>query len=203
MHNLEAIAIHLVLVTRPVKLHFSHTILDRVRPDGVPKRRIPCLCGRRSQSDAQGLKFWTEESQWFIPAWARHQKLQLDLLAGRTTQGTSHITYNPRHHWKRGWQGLGPPVHLTACSAFRSNHQFVLNETTCRSLFQKLLDRPDVTPMDWAAFQACLEESLLGNPAVNYEDKCVEKLTSSIQEATAVSSPNNRPPAYLRPPSTH
>jgi hypothetical protein len=37
--------------------------------------------------------------------------------------------------------------------------------------------------MDSAAFQACLDEKLPGNPVVNDEeaiDKCVEELTSAI-----------------------
>jgi hypothetical protein len=37
--------------------------------------------------------------------------------------------------------------------------------------------------MDWAAFQACLEDRLRRNPMVNDEeafDKCVEELTSAI-----------------------
>jgi hypothetical protein len=41
--------------------------------------------------------------------------------------------------------------------------------------------------MDWAAFQACLDDRLPGNPVVNNEeaiDKCVEQLTSAIHEAT-------------------
>jgi hypothetical protein len=57
--------------------------------------------------------------------------------------------------------------------------------------------------MDWAAFQACLDDRLPGNPAVNDEeaiDKCVEELTSAIQEATAVSAPRRRPRADPRPP---
>jgi hypothetical protein len=57
--------------------------------------------------------------------------------------------------------------------------------------------------MDWAAFQACLDDTLPGNPVVNDEeaiDKCVEELTSTIQEATAASAPSRRPRADPRPP---
>jgi hypothetical protein len=46
--------------------------------------------------------------------------------------------------------------------------------------------------MDWAAFQACLEDRLPGNPVVVEEgaiEKCLEELTSAIQEATAASAP--------------
>jgi hypothetical protein len=57
--------------------------------------------------------------------------------------------------------------------------------------------------MDWAAFQACLDDRLPWNPVVNDEeaiDKCVEELTSAIQEATAASAPRRRPRADPRPP---
>jgi hypothetical protein len=56
--------------------------------------------------------------------------------------------------------------------------------------------------MDWAAFQACLEDRLQGSPVVNDEaiDKCVEELTSGIQEATVASAPKRRPRADPRPP---
>jgi hypothetical protein len=56
--------------------------------------------------------------------------------------------------------------------------------------------------MDWAAFQACLDNRLPGNPVVNDEeaiDKCFEDLTSAIQEATAASAPNCRNRADQRP----
>jgi hypothetical protein len=46
--------------------------------------------------------------------------------------------------------------------------------------------------MDWTAFQACLDNILPGNPMVNNEEsinKCVEELTSAIQEATVASPP--------------
>jgi hypothetical protein len=57
--------------------------------------------------------------------------------------------------------------------------------------------------MDWAAFQACLDDRLPGNPVVDDEeanDKCVEELTSAIQEATTASAPRSRPRAEPRPP---
>jgi hypothetical protein len=56
--------------------------------------------------------------------------------------------------------------------------------------------------MDWAAFQACLHR-LPGNPVVNDEeamDKCVEEVTSAIQEATAAFAPKRRPRADPWPP---
>jgi hypothetical protein len=57
--------------------------------------------------------------------------------------------------------------------------------------------------MDWAAFQARIDDRLPGNPVVNDEeaiDKCVEELTSAIQEATAASAPKRRPRVDPRPP---
>jgi hypothetical protein len=49
--------------------------------------------------------------------------------------------------------------------------------------------------MDWAVFQACLDDRLPGYPVVNDEeaiDKWVEGLTCAIQEATAASVPKRR-----------
>jgi hypothetical protein len=57
--------------------------------------------------------------------------------------------------------------------------------------------------MDWAAFQACLDDGLPGNPVVNNEeaiDKCAEELTSAIEEATAASAPKCLHHADPRPP---
>jgi hypothetical protein len=56
--------------------------------------------------------------------------------------------------------------------------------------------------MDSAAFQACLDDRLPGNLVVNDEeaiDKCVEELTSAIEEATAASAPKRRTRADPRP----
>jgi hypothetical protein len=90
------------------------------------------------------------------------------------------------------------PVHLSVCSALSSDHLPILIDITCRSSFQNLLDRPDITRMDWGSFQACVKGRLPGNPVVN--DKCVEKLTSAIQETTATSVPKRRPRDDPRPP---
>jgi hypothetical protein len=95
------------------------------------------------------------------------------------------------------------PVHLTVCAALDSDHLPILIDTSCRSSFHNLPDRPDFTRRDWAAFQACLEHRLPGNPVVVDEDaidKCFEELTSAIHEATAASAPRRRPRADPRPP---
>jgi hypothetical protein len=65
-------------------------------------------------------------------------------------------------------------------------------------IFLNLLDCSDFTRIDWAAFQACFDGRLPGNPVVNDEkaiDKCVDELISAINEATAASVPKRRPPA--------
>jgi hypothetical protein len=57
--------------------------------------------------------------------------------------------------------------------------------------------------MDWAVFQACLDDRLPGNPVVNDEEaieKCVEELTSSIQEAAVASVLKHLHRADPRPP---
>jgi hypothetical protein len=84
------------------------------------------------------------------------------------------------------------PLYLTVCSALSSDHLPTLNDISCRSSFENLPDRPDFTGMDWAPFQACLEDRRPGNPVVVDEeaiDKCFEELISAIQEPTATSAP--------------
>jgi hypothetical protein len=111
---------------------------------------------------------------------------------------------NPRRPRHTGCRGRRPTVasDCIVCSALNSDHLHILIDNTCRSSSQNLLDRPDITLMDWASFQACLDDRLLGNTAGNDEeavDKCVEELTSAIQEGTEVSAPKRRPRADPRP----
>jgi hypothetical protein len=92
------------------------------------------------------------------------------------------------------------PVHLTVCSALISDHLPILIDATCRSSLKPT--GPDITRMDWAAFQTYHDDRLPGNPVVNDEEAiktCVEELTSAIQEATAASDPKRRPRADPRP----
>jgi hypothetical protein len=91
------------------------------------------------------------------------------------------------------------PVNL----ALSSGHLPILIDTTCQSSFQNLLDCPDFTRMYWFTFHSFLYDRLPGNTLVNDEeaiDKCVEEMTSAIQEATAASVPKRRPRADPRPP---
>jgi hypothetical protein len=95
------------------------------------------------------------------------------------------------------------PVHLTVYAALSSDHLPILIDTSCRSSFHNLTERPDFTHMDWAASQACLEDRLPGNPVVVDEeaiDKCLEVVTSAIHEATMESAPSHRPRADPRAP---
>jgi hypothetical protein len=97
------------------------------------------------------------------------------------------------------------PLYLTVCSALRSDQLRVLIDTTCRTSFQHLLDRPDFKRVDWVLYQACLDDRLPGNPLLNVEksiDKCAEELSNAIQEALAASAPSVVPvqthcPLYL------
>jgi hypothetical protein len=95
------------------------------------------------------------------------------------------------------------PVHLTVCAALSLDHLPILIDTSCRSSFHNLPDRHDFTRMDWAAFQACLEDRLPGNPMVVDQEaieKYLEELISAIHEATAASVPRRRPRADPPPP---
>jgi hypothetical protein len=95
------------------------------------------------------------------------------------------------------------PVHLTVYAVLSSYHLPILIDTSCRSSFFNLPDRPDFTRMDWTAFQASIEHRLPGNPVVFDEeaiDICLEELTSAIHEATAASPPSRRQRADPQPP---
>jgi hypothetical protein len=94
-------------------------------------------------------------------------------------------------------------VYLTVCPALSSDQLPVLKDTTCRTSFQNLLDRPAFKRVDWVAYQACLEDRIPGNPVVNDKvsiDKCVEGLSSASQEALATSALKRRPHANPGPP---
>jgi hypothetical protein len=94
-------------------------------------------------------------------------------------------------------------VYLTVWPALTSHNLPVLIDKTCRTNVQNPLDHPDFTRLDWAAFHVCVEDRLPGNLTVNEEeaiDKCVEELTSIIQEVLAESAPKRRSRAEPRPP---
>jgi hypothetical protein len=94
------------------------------------------------------------------------------------------------------------PVYLTACSALSSDHLPVLIDTTCRSSFRNLPDRPDYRRTDWVKFQASLEERLPSTPLQPNEmeiESCVEEMCSAILEELAASPPKSRPRYDPRP----
>lgn len=74
----------------------------------------------------------------------------------------------------RGRQELRPSGAYD-CPALISDRLSIPIDTKRRSSFQNLLDRLDLTRVDWAAFKACLEDRLPENTAVYDEaiDKCV------------------------------
>jgi hypothetical protein len=78
------------------------------------------------------------------------------------------------------------PLYLTTCSALSSDHVTVLIDTSCRSSFLNLPDRPDFRRTDWVKFQACLEYRLPPTPKLRNGveiDTCVREVSSAITEA--------------------
>jgi hypothetical protein len=55
-------------------------------------------------------------------------------------------------------------VYLTVFPTLRSDHLPVLIDTTCRTCFQRPLDRSDFKRVDWEAYQDCHEDRLRGIP---------------------------------------
>ena len=92
---------------------------------------------------------------------------------------------------------------LTSCSALISGLLPVIKDTMCRSPFFFPPDRTDFRPIDWTTFQASLEDGILLNPDLHDEvahNTCVDKLSSAILEAFAVSTPKSRPHDNPRSP---
>jgi hypothetical protein len=100
-------------------------------------------------------------------------------------------------------KNLPTPVYLTACSALSSDHLPILIDTTCRSSFLNLPDRPDFKRADWSKFQAYLDNNIAFISQTTDEagiDTCVESLTSASSGTLEVSAPKSRPRADPRPP---
>jgi hypothetical protein len=207
LQHLEATAIHLVLATEPVKL-----VVAYLSPTGplIESDLSERLSGGFPVLLAGDLN--AKHTDWSSRLTTDRGLLLRDnairntcLIYGPDSPTTAPYTHNatPDVLDKVIVKGFVLPLYLSVCSALSSDHLPILIDTTCRSSFGKLLDRPDFTRMDWDAFQAFLDERLPGNPVVNDEeaiDKCVEELTSTIQEATAASAPRRRPGADPRPP---
>jgi hypothetical protein len=94
-------------------------------------------------------------------------------------------------------------VHLTACSALSSDHVPILIDTTYRSPFLNIPDRPDFNRTDWSKFQACLDNNI---PFISETaDEAgihtyVENLNSPMCGALEVSTPKSRTRADPRHP---
>jgi hypothetical protein len=161
------------------------------------------LDGGRSQREAHGLELSDDHDQGRAPAWLRGQ--ERSLIYGPDFPAT--VPYqqntNPDVLDIVVVKDFVLPVYLTVCPALCSYHLPVLIDTTRRTSFQRLLDRSDFKRVDWAAYQACLEDRLSGKPVINDEEsiyKCVEELSSAIQGALAASNPKRRPRADPWPP---
>jgi hypothetical protein len=170
-------------------LPFAHTTLDWVGPDRVSKRRIPVLMAgdlNAKQTDCNS-KLTTVRGSLLRNCSKRNTCLKNGPDSPTTAPYTHSAT--PDVLDILVVKDFVLPVHLNVWSALSSYHLPILIDTTCRSYFQNLLDRPNFTRMDWAAFQTYLDDRLQGNPVVNEEaiDKCIEKLTSAM--CSQVSTP--------------
>jgi hypothetical protein len=207
LQYLEATAIHLVLATRLVKLVSAY--LAPTRPM-IESDLTECLSGGIPVLMAGDLN--AEHKDWISRLTTARGLLLRDyadrnscLIYGPDSPTTAPYTHNaiPDVRDIVVVKDVVLPVHLTVCTALSSDDLPILFDSSCRSSFHNLPERPDFTRMDWAAFQACLDHRLPGNPVVVDEeaiDKCLEELTSAIHEATAVSAPRRRPRADPRSP---
>jgi len=95
-------------------------------------------------------------------------------------------------------------VYLTSCSAIILDHLPVLIDTSCRSSFYNIPDRPDLWRTDWASFQIQLEEIIAFDSELHNElaiDTCVENFSGAVLLVLAASNPKCRPRDDQRPRS--
>jgi hypothetical protein len=172
LQHLEATSTHLVLASRPVKIAAAY--LSPTRPL-IDSDFTACLSGgfpvliegdlnakHTDWNSRNACPIYGPDSPTTAP-YQQNTNPVLDIVVVK---------------------GFVLPLYLIVCPALSSDHLPVLIDTTCRTSFQRLLDRPDFKRVDWAAYQACLEDRLPGNPVINDEesiDKCVEELSSAIQ----------------------
>jgi hypothetical protein len=200
LQHLEATAIQIVLATRPVK--FVSAYLSPTQPL-IESDLSVCLSGGFPILMPGDIN--AEHTDWDSRLTTARDSLLHDYAIRNTCSiyGPDFPTMAPYTHNAKTdvldivvVKDFGLPVRLTVGSALRSDHLPILIDTTGRSSFQNLPDRPDFTRMNWAAFQACLDDRLQGNSEVKDEeaiDKCVDELTSAIQEAIAISAPSVDP----------
>jgi hypothetical protein len=190
LQYLEATAIHLVLATRLVKLASAY--LSPTWPL-IESDLTECLSSGIHILMVGDLN--PKQTDWNSRLITARGSLLRDysdrnscLTTGLDSPTTAPYTHNATSDVVDiAVKDFVVAVHPSACSALSSNHLPILIDTSCRSSFHNLPDRTDFTRMDCAAFQASLQDRLSGSPVVVDDeaiDKCVEELTSAIQEAT-------------------
>jgi hypothetical protein len=206
LRHLEATAIHLVSANRPVKIVAAYLSLTRPL---IELDLNECLSGGLPVLMASDLI--AKHTDWN----SRFITTRGALLRDYANRNACLI-YVPEFPTTVPYQQTAKPdvldivlvkdfvlpLHLTVCPALSSDDLLVLIDTTCRTSFRNLLDRPDFKRMDLVAYQACLEDRFPGNPSVNDEqaiDSCVEELSNAIQVSIAASAPRRRPRADLQP----
>jgi hypothetical protein len=170
LQYLEATAIHLVLATRPVKLVSVNIAPTRpfIESDLTECFRgvIPALmAGDLNDKHKDWNSRLTKARGSILRDYADRNSC---LIYGPDSPTTAHYTHNttPDVLDIVVVKYFVLLVHLTVCAALSSDHLPILIDTSCRSSCHNLPDRPDFTRMDWAAFQACLQHRLPGNPVV-------------------------------------
>jgi hypothetical protein len=87
-------------------------------------------------------------------------------------------------------------VYLFSCSVLSSDHLPIIIDTTCHSPFLRPPNHPDFRPIDWADFQAHLEDEIPINLDVHKVveiNTCIENLSgTTVMKALIASTPNCR-----------
>jgi hypothetical protein len=168
LQHLEATAIHLVLATRSVKLVAAY--LSPTRPL-IESDMIECLSGGFPVSMAGDLN--AKHTDWNSRLTTAKSSLLRD-YANRNTCSihrpdsptTAPYTHNATPDVLNivVAKDFVLPVYLTVCSPLSSDHLPILIDTTCRSSFQNLLDRP--TSREWTGlhFRLALMTDTRGIP---------------------------------------
>jgi hypothetical protein len=156
LQHLETTAIDLVLASRPVKLVAAYH--SPTRPL-VELDLTEWLSGGSPVLKAGDIN--AKHTDWNSGLTTARDSLLHDnanrnscLIYRPDSPTTAQYTQCfPRRLWYSGYQVLRP-TNASDCSALSSNHLPILIATTYRLSFQNLLDRPNFTRRNWAAFQA-------------------------------------------------
>jgi hypothetical protein len=88
------------------------------------------------------------------------------------------------------------PLYMFSCSALSLDHVPIIIDTMCHSSFLQQLDHPDFRPIDWADFQAHLEDEIPINLDVHKVvaiNTCIENLSdTTVMKALTASTLNSR-----------